>query len=216
VTLAIELEDGTPLYHEVQLLVPVRLLLRLVRLLMLGDHPVAGVPGGPGVDAEACDAEVMSHGTHRAVAVVLLGNVVDVHHRYPLMGTPFDSLLVRKTQARPVPFSPCVCTSLRLALLRMALVVARETVARELIPGRSRSDERVELRPDTRLAVERAEADRYFFALRPLRAEQARAADRTEGLHTSIVRPEDADQLFAGKQAEPVARDASLASTEGA
>lgn len=98
----------------------------------------------------------------------------------------------------------------------MALVVARETVVRDLIPGRPPSDEVVKLRADTGVAVERAEADRYFVTLRPLRAEQAGAADRAESLHTSIVRPEDVDQLLAGKQAEPVARDASLGAAEGA
>ncbi len=80
----------------------------------------------------------------------------------------------------------------------MALVVARETVIRDFIPGRSRGDEGAELRPDTRVGVERAKADRHFLALGPLRAEQAGAADRTEGLHASIIRPEDADQLLSG------------------
>ena len=47
-----------------------------------------------------------------------------------------------------------------------------------------------------RLAIERPEADRDFFALRPFRAEQARAADRAEGLHAAAVRPEDADELL--------------------
>jgi hypothetical protein len=98
----------------------------------------------------------------------------------------------------------------------MALVVAREAVIRDLIPGRPRRDEGAELRPDSRVGVERAEADRHFFALRPLRAEQAGTADRTEGLHAPIVRPEDTDQLLSVKQAEPVARDASLGSAEGA
>ena len=79
----------------------------------------------------------------------------------------------------------------------MSLVVARETVIWDLIPGRPRRYEGAELRPDARIGVERAEADRYFFALRPLRAEQAGAADRTEGLDAAIVRPEDADQLLS-------------------
>jgi hypothetical protein len=99
---------------------------------------------------------------------------------------------------------------------RMALVVARQAVIRDLVPGRSRGDEGVELRPDARLAVKRAEADRDFLAFRPLRAEQARAADRAEGLHTASVRPEDADQLLTGEQAESLARDAPLRSAEDA
>src|SRR5829696_7310517 len=104
----------------------------------------------------------------------------------------------------------------RFSRLRMAFLVARQTVLRHLIPGRARGDEGVELRADAGLAVERTEADRNFFALRPLRAEQARAADRAEGLRASAVRPKDADQLLTGEQAEPLARDASLRSAEGA
>jgi hypothetical protein len=91
----------------------------------------------------------------------------------------------------------------------MGLVVAREAVIWDLIPGRPRGYEGVKLRSDTRVPVERAETDPYFLALRPLCSEQARAADRTEGFHSSVVRPEDADQLVASKQTEPVARDAS-------
>src|SRR5512132_9602 len=99
---------------------------------------------------------------------------------------------------------------------RMALVVVRQAVIRDVIPRRARGDEGVELRADAGLAVERPETDRYFFALRPLRTEQARAADGTEGLHPAVGRPEDADQLLPGKQAESRTWDASLRSTEGA
>src|SRR5215207_3644243 len=81
---------------------------------------------------------------------------------------------------------------------RVALFVARKAVIRDLIPGRPRGYEGVELRPDPGLAVERAEAD------------------RAEGFHASAVRPEDADQLLTGEQAESFARDASLRSAEGA
>jgi len=98
----------------------------------------------------------------------------------------------------------------------MALVVAGEAIIRDLIPRRPRRDEGVELRPDTRVGVKRPEADSYLLALRPLCSEQARAADRTESFHASIVRPEDADQLLAGEQPEPLAWDASLSSAEGA
>src|SRR5436309_1680169 len=98
----------------------------------------------------------------------------------------------------------------------MALVVARETVIRDLVPGRPRGDEGVELRPDSRLAVEGAEANRDFLALRPLRAEETRAADRTESLHAPTVRPENADQVLTGKQVEPLARNTSLRSAKGA
>jgi plastocyanin len=98
----------------------------------------------------------------------------------------------------------------------MALAVAREAVIRNLIPGCPRSDEGVELRADPGLAVKRPEADRDLFALRPLCTEQARAADRAEGLHASAVRPEDADQLLTGEQSESHARNASLRSAKGA
>jgi hypothetical protein len=98
----------------------------------------------------------------------------------------------------------------------MALVIARKTVIRDLIPGRPRPDEGAELRPDTRVGIERAEADRHFFAPWPFRAEQAGTADRTEGFHASIVWPEDADELLSSKQSERVTRDASLGSAKGA
>jgi hypothetical protein len=98
----------------------------------------------------------------------------------------------------------------------MALVVTRKTIIRDLVPGRSRRGEGAELRPDTRVGVERAEADSYFLALWPLRSEQAGTADRTEGLHASVVRPEGADELLACKQSERVARNASLGSAKGA
>src|SRR5436190_16950038 len=98
----------------------------------------------------------------------------------------------------------------------MRLVVARQAVVRELLPGRARGDEEVELRMDSRVAVERPEADRDLVALRPLVAEQARAADRAERLHASAVRPVDADQLLAREQAEALARDAPLGSAKRA
>jgi hypothetical protein len=99
---------------------------------------------------------------------------------------------------------------------RMALVVVREAVIRDFIPGRPGGDEGVELRANAGLAIERPEADRDFFALRPFRAEQTRAADRAKGLHAAAVGPEDADQLLTRKQAEPCTRDASLRPAEGA
>ena len=67
-----------------------------------------------------------------------------------------------------------------------------------------------------RLAIERPKPDRDFFALRPFRAEQTRAADGAEGLHPAVVGSEDADQLLTRKQAEPRTRNASLSSAEGA
>src|SRR6266550_2874095 len=96
----------------------------------------------------------------------------------------------------------------------MRLVVARQAVVRELVPRRAGRDEDVELRADPRVAVKRPEADRDLVAFGPLVAEQARAADRAEGFHAPTVRPVDADQLFAGEQAEALARDAPLGSAE--
>jgi hypothetical protein len=57
--------------------------------------------------------------------------------------------------------------------LRVALVVARKTVVRELFPRRARRDEGVKLRLDSGVRVKRAEPDRHFVALGPLRAEEA-------------------------------------------
>ena len=85
-----------------------------------------------------------------------------------------------------------------------------------LIPGRPRGDEVVELRADAGVAVERPEPDGDLVAFRPFPAEQARAADRAEGLHASAVRPEDADQLLTGEQAKALARNASLRAAERA
>src|SRR5205814_1783863 len=96
------------------------------------------------------------------------------------------------------------------------LLVAREPVFRELLPRRVRGDERVELRPDARVAVQRPEPDPDLVALGPLVAEEARAADRAERLHAPLARPVDADQLLALDQAKAFARDATLGPAEGA
>jgi hypothetical protein len=96
----------------------------------------------------------------------------------------------------------------------MALVIPRQPIVRNLVPWRPRRDEGVELRLSARVPVERAEADRDLVALRPLSTEQARAADGTERFDTTVVRPEDADQLLPGEQAKPFARDAPLRSAE--
>ena len=92
----------------------------------------------------------------------------------------------------------------------MALVVAWETIIRDVVPVRSGGDERVELRLYAGLAVERAEADCDLFALWPFRAKEARAADRAKRLRPPAARSKDPDQLLTGKQAEAVARNASL------
>jgi len=96
----------------------------------------------------------------------------------------------------------------------MGLVVSRQAVVRELVPGGPRGGEEMKLRPDAGVAVQRPETDRNLVALRPLGAEQAGTADRAEGLHASAVRPEDADQLLAGEQAEALSRNTSLRPAE--
>src|SRR6478735_1365356 len=96
----------------------------------------------------------------------------------------------------------------------MSFVVAGQAVVGELLPRRPRGDERVELRADPGVAVERSEADPDLVAVRPVGAEEARAADRAEGLDAPVVRPEDADQVGAGEQAEAVPRNASLRPAE--
>jgi hypothetical protein len=73
----------------------------------------------------------------------------------------------------------------------------------------------VELRADAGLTV-RPETDRDLVALRPLAAEQARSADRTEGLHASVVGREDTDELLTGEEPEALARDPSLRAAERA
>src|SRR2546423_8626543 len=95
--------------------------------------------------------------------------------------------------------------------------VSRQAVLRELVPQRTRVDERVVLRPDLRIAVERAEADRDLVALRPVRTEERGAADRAERLHRGpALRLEDAQQLLALQQPELLSRHTPLRQAEGA
>src|SRR5256885_6511506 len=95
--------------------------------------------------------------------------------------------------------------------------VSRQAVLRELVPQRTRVDERVVLRPDLRIAVERAEADRDLVALGPVRAEERRAADRAERLDRGpACRLEDAQQLIALHEPELLARHSPLGEAEGA
>jgi hypothetical protein len=98
----------------------------------------------------------------------------------------------------------------------MALVVMRQAVIRDVIPRRPRGDERVEFRTDARVAVQRPESDSDFIPLGPLTAEQARAANRAEGLHASIVRPEDPDQFLTCEQPEAFPWNPSLRTAERA
>jgi len=97
----------------------------------------------------------------------------------------------------------------------MVFVEAREAVVWDLIPGRPRSDEEVELRAYARVAVECAQANGDFVALGPLATEQTRPANRTERLNPPVVGPEDADQFLSREQAKAFARDTSLRSAKG-
>src|SRR5215213_7824630 len=94
--------------------------------------------------------------------------------------------------------------------------VSRQAVLGELVPRRAGLDERVVLRPDLRIAVERAESDRDLVAVGPVAAEEARAARRAEDLHRgSPFRPEDLKQLLPVEQPKPLARYATLREAEG-
>src|SRR5438094_6152193 len=106
-------------------------------------------------------------------------------------------------------------TSSRVGIRRSR--VSRQAVLRELVPRRARVDERVVLRPDPRVAVQRAEPDRDLVAFWPVRAEERRAADRAERFdRCSALGLEDSQQLFALEQPELLARHASLRQSEGA
>jgi hypothetical protein len=74
----------------------------------------------------------------------------------------------------------------------------------------------VELGPDAGVAVEGTQPDADLVAPGPLVAEEARAANRAERLDAAVIWPEDADQLLAGEQAEPLPRDPALGLAEGA
>src|SRR6266496_5347404 len=104
-------------------------------------------------------------------------------------------------------------TSSRVGIRRSR--VSRQAVLRELVPRRTRVDERVVLRPDLRIAVERAEPDRDLVAFGPVRAEKRRAADRAESLHRRpAFRLEYPQQLLSLQQPKLLSRDASLREAE--
>src|SRR5919201_1192124 len=95
--------------------------------------------------------------------------------------------------------------------------VSRQAVVRELVPRRARVHERVVLRPDPGVAVERAETDRDLVSLGPLAAEEARAADGAEHLDRSAAfGPKHAQQLLPGEQPELLLRHAPVREAEGA
>src|SRR5204863_3345858 len=90
-------------------------------------------------------------------------------------------------------------TSSRVGIRRSR--VSRKAVVRQLVPRRARIDERVVLRPDLRVAVQRAESYRDLVPVRPVPAEDARAADRAEDLPCGpALGLEDAQELLALEQ----------------
>jgi hypothetical protein len=95
--------------------------------------------------------------------------------------------------------------------------VPRQAVLREHVPRSAGIYERVVLRPDLRIAVQRAEPDRDLRAVGPVAAEEARAADRAEDLRRrAALGPEDAQELLAREQPELLPRNAPLREAERA
>jgi hypothetical protein len=60
----------------------------------------------------------------------------------------------------------------------------------------------VKLRPDSGIIIERSHANRYLRTLRPIAAEQARAAVHTESFHRALAFSVNFDQLFTLQQAK--------------
>ena len=60
----------------------------------------------------------------------------------------------------------------------------------------------MKLRPNSWIIIERAHANRYLRAVRPITAEQTGAAVDTERLYRALALSVDSDQLLALQQAE--------------
>ena len=60
----------------------------------------------------------------------------------------------------------------------------------------------MKLRPNSWIIIERAHANRYLRAVRPITAEQTEAAVDTERLYGALAFSVDSDQLLALQQAE--------------
>ena len=101
-------------------------------------------------------------------------------------------------------------------LLRRSIRIPRQPVVRELLPVGAKVHEGVVLRPDLRVAVERAEPDRDLVPLRPVAAEEARSTDRAEDFRRATVGSVDPEQLLPREQPELPAGDAALRQAEGA
>ncbi len=65
------------------------------------------------------------------------------------------------------------------------------------VPWRAITDKSMKLRPNSWIIIERAHANRYLRAVRPITAEQTGAAVDTERLYGAIAFSVDPDQLFA-------------------
>src|SRR5207248_7177255 len=94
--------------------------------------------------------------------------------------------------------------------------MARQPVVGNFVPRGRRARERVVLRADVGVAVERAEEDGHLGPLGPSAAEQARSTGRAEGLRHARFRPVHADQLLAAHEPEALARHAPLRQAERA
>ena len=71
------------------------------------------------------------------------------------------------------------------------------------------------LRPNSWIIIERAHANRYLRAVRPITPEQAGAAGDTERLYGALALSVDPDQLFALQQAELFPLDTCLRAYSG-
>src|SRR5437016_2854411 len=75
-------------------------------------------------------------------------------------------------------------------------------VIRDRVPRRAITDKSMKLRPNSRIIIERAHANRYLWSIRPITAEQTGAAVDTERLYRALALSINLDQLFALHQAE--------------
>jgi hypothetical protein len=97
----------------------------------------------------------------------------------------------------------------------VVFVEAREAVVWDLIPGRPRSDEEVELRAYARVAVECAEANGDSSPSGHSPPNRLDPQTEQNALTLPSSGPEDPDQFLSGEQAKAFARDTSLRSAKG-
>jgi hypothetical protein len=75
-------------------------------------------------------------------------------------------------------------------------------VISDRVPRRAIIDKSMKLRPNSRIVIEGAHANRHLRAVRPITAEQTGAAVDTERLYGALALSINLDQLFALQQAE--------------